>query len=202
MPTSENGTFSFYNDPEKVVGYIEMTKEFDGSSLIHILKGFLDPGARVLELGMGPGKDMDSLIEKGFGVTGSDISRPFLDLYLEKHPKADLMLLNAVSLDTDRKFDCIYSNKTMIHLNPTELKESLKNQHRVLNSKGLIAHSFWYGNEEWKGEEDENENGVQACDYTEKTLLPLIEGMFEMVEISRYSQFEDGDSMFVVMKKI
>ncbi len=52
---------TYFNDKEKVSQYIEMAQGFDGKELIGILKKHLKEGSTVLELGMGPGKDLDIL---------------------------------------------------------------------------------------------------------------------------------------------
>lgn len=189
-------TVRFFNDLSEVKCYIKDSEGYDGSELINRLRKYLPVGAAILELGIGPGKDMDLLIKEGFFVTGSDISQPFLDLYRKRNPEADLLLIDAVNIDTGRKFDCIYSNKVMIHLNKEELRESLKNQHNNLNSNGILAHSLWYGNKK------ENWNGVPFFYYNEDTLIELVTGMFEVVELSRYNEMEEGDSMFVILRKM
>ena len=100
----------FYKNKQNVESYIRFTPSHDGSELIRVLAGALPRGSTVLELGMGPGKDFDLLTER-FDVTGSDASQEFLDLYRKRSEGADLMLLDALTLDTDQRFDCIYSNK-------------------------------------------------------------------------------------------
>ncbi len=96
-----------------------MADGYDGAELIALLRRYLPEGSSVLELGMGPGKDLD-LFRQSYRVTGSDISRVFLDRYRKDHPEADLLLLDATSMDTDRTFDCIYSNKVLHHLSRPE----------------------------------------------------------------------------------
>ena len=93
---------NYYDDENNVDEYIEMSKEYDGRELIAVLKRFLPSGATLLELGMGPGKDLD-LLSQYYQVTGSDSSQVFLDIYKKKHTKADLLLLDARTLDTDRE---------------------------------------------------------------------------------------------------
>ena len=117
----------FFDTEKGVNEYIKMAEGYDGRALIKIFKNYLRKDSKVLELGMGPGKDLDILGEN-FVVTGSDNSSVFLEKYREKNPKADLMLLDAVTLNTDRKFDGIYSNKVLHHLTTEDLKTSLKNQ--------------------------------------------------------------------------
>ena len=123
---------------------MEMAEGYDGAELVEVLKKHLPEGSTVLELGMGPGKDL-ALISRSYTVTGSDSSAAFLDLYRRKNSQADLLVLDARTMATDRKFDCIYSNKVLHHLTKDELTTSLQKQREALNTDGLLMHSFWYG---------------------------------------------------------
>lgn len=49
---------------------------------------------------MGAGKDLD-LLSRSYRVIGSDNAQTFLDIYRQKNPHADLLLLVAVSIETD-----------------------------------------------------------------------------------------------------
>jgi SAM-dependent methyltransferase len=189
---------SYYHDTDNVKEYIELAEGFDGSELIHVLSRYLPAGASVLELGMGPGKDLDILGET-FIATGSDYAQPFLDLYREHHPQADLLLLDATTMDAaiaaGRTFDAIYSNKVLYHLTREELRASLRRQARVLNAGGLLLHSLWYG----EGEEDMY--GLRFVYYTEATFSELLGEEFEVVEMARYTEMEPDDSFYVVLRK-
>ena len=66
----------------------------------------MSENSTVMDLGTGPGKDM-VILKKLYAVTGSDNSQVFLDKYKEKHQDADLLLPDAVTTQTDRRFDCI-----------------------------------------------------------------------------------------------
>ena len=110
----------FFDTKKGVEQYIKMAEGYDGAELIKILQKYLPANSTVLELGMGPGKDMD-ILKKSYAVTGSDNSQVFLDKYKEKYREADLLLLDAITLQTDRKFDCIYSNKVLHHLTQEDL---------------------------------------------------------------------------------
>jgi 2-polyprenyl-3-methyl-5-hydroxy-6-metoxy-1,4-benzoquinol methylase len=147
---------------------------------------------------MGPGKDLD-LLNETFCATGSDCAQPFLDLYRERRPQADLLLLDAITMDAaiaaGRTFDAIYSNKVLYHLTREELRSSLRRQAQVLNPGGLLLHSLWYG----EGEEDMH--GLHFAYYTEMTFGELVGDEFEVVETSRYTEMEPDDSFYVVLRK-
>ena len=101
---------SYFDDPKNVRNYTKMAEGYDGRELVRILSGHLEPGSSVLELGMGPGKDLD-ILKQQYKLTGSDSSQVFLDAYQGSNPSANLLLLNAETLETTQQFDCIYSNK-------------------------------------------------------------------------------------------
>jgi len=102
-----------------------MAKGFDGRNLIEKFKGFFPEHSSVLELGSGPGVDLE-ILSKTYDVTGSDFSQHFLDFISSKLPEVGLLLLNAVTLDTQNNFDCIYSNKMLQHLTNDALQLSIK----------------------------------------------------------------------------
>ena len=117
----------FFDTEKGVEQYIKIAEGYDGAELIKILQRHLPANSTVLELGMGPGKDLD-ILKESYKTTGSDNSQVFLDKYIEKYPDADLLLLDAVTISTNRKFDCIYSNKVLHHLTKEDLIKSLQNK--------------------------------------------------------------------------
>ena len=77
----------YFDSEENVDAYIAMAEGYDGAELIALLRRYLPEGSSVLELGMGPGKDLD-LLRPSYRVTGSDTSRAFLVLF-HTHPSGD-----------------------------------------------------------------------------------------------------------------
>ena len=64
---------SFFHEEKNVKEYISMCEGYDGEELINILRNNLAEGSTILELGMGPGKDLD-ILQKYYKMTGSDYS--------------------------------------------------------------------------------------------------------------------------------
>lgn len=195
MKEKEESIILGYFDNEKnVKDYIKMVEGYDGRDLIKVLKTYLPKGSSLLELGMGPGKDLD-LLRKYYRVTGSDNSQVFLDIYKQRRRNAELLLLDAVEVNTKRKFDCIYSNKVLHHLTKAELKKSFANQEKNLKRKGLLFHSFWYGNKV------EIYKGIRFTYYTEAELVKMFSNDYELLEFKRYKEMKEDDSMYVVLRK-
>jgi cyclopropane fatty-acyl-phospholipid synthase-like methyltransferase len=186
-------TMSFYDDPDNVKKYIEMCEGYDGNNIYQLLSKHLSVNSTLLELGSGGGLDVEYL-KKKYSVTGSDLSEEFLSVCKEKHPEISFLKLNAQKLELSEVFDCIYSNKVLHHLTKEALKESLLQQVKLLSNKGIIAHSFWIG------EDNEEVNGLLFTYYNQEELLGIISESFEILSTLSYKEFEDGDSLFVIAR--
>jgi SAM-dependent methyltransferase len=185
---------NYYDDPANVDNYIKIAAGFDGRELISLLGGHLPIGSRVLELGMGPGKDLD-ILSNSYAATGSDMSRAFIDRYRMQNPDADLLRLDALTLDTDRQFDAIYSNKVLHHLDPANLKQSFAAQADRLTPGGLVLHSFW------RGDGAETCKGMTTYNYQMATLEEQLSGKFHPISINYYAEMDADDSIVVLARK-
>ena len=183
----------FYDKKENIDNYAKFIPTKDGAELVNVLKGHLPKGSSTLELGIGPGKDFE-LLANDYDVTGSDKSLAFLDKYRDKNPKAELLHLDARTLDTDKTFDCIFSNKVLIHLTKDELVQSLARQYEILNDGGLLMHSFWHGDKE------DLYDDLRITYYTEQQLLDMLDESYEVVEIKRHAKMTEGDSVYVLAR--
>lgn len=186
---------NYYDDLQNVKNYIEMTKGCFATELITKLHRFLKEGSTVLELGMGPGNDLE-LLNRTYRTTGSDKYKHFIDLYKEKNPDTDVVLLDAVELDIDQSFDCIYSNKVLISLTKEELAKSIQKQCALLNESGIVFHTFW------KGKNAEDIEGMFCQYYLEEELRDMFSNGFVVLLLESYQEFEEDDSIVVVSKKI
>jgi trans-aconitate methyltransferase len=137
--------------------------------------------------------DMD-ILKKEFHVTGSDTSRFFLERYGKANPEADLIHADAVSIDTQLSFDCIYSNKVLHHLPPEELAKSLGRQKEILSGNGLIMHSFR------RGTGVEEHHGLKFVNQTRTSLRSIVSQVFNIVEVVVYTEMENNDSLYVLAR--
>jgi SAM-dependent methyltransferase len=181
----------YFDNEKHVEEYIQLAEGYDGAALVQKLRQYLPKKSSVLELGMGPGKDL-LLMETYYKVTGSDASQIFLDRFRSNHMEADLLCLDAVTLETDRVFNAIYSNKVMHHLNHESMKKSFNRQAQILEPGGIILHSFWYG------EEVESIEDMEFYQVTELSLQKLLSNQFKILEMKRYQEMEEGDSLYLI----
>lgn len=184
----------FYHTRQSAEDYIKRAEGYDGKELIERLHKYLIAGSSVLEIGMGPGTDLE-ILSQDYKVTGSDYSPEFIRMYREKNPEADLVELNAITLEIERKFDGIYSNKVLHHLTDDELIQSLKKQSHLLNPKGIVCHSFWRG--EYEGEMQ----GLFFKYHTINQLENLFDDCFTVLEAMKYTEMEEDDSVLIIAKR-
>lgn len=183
----------FYNDPIKVDEYENICEEYDGSELYAVLDKHLADNSTLLELGSGPGNDINYL-KKKYSVTGSDLSDEFLIRCKKKHADVPFIKLDAVSIKPDKLFDCVFSNKVLHHLTLEELEKSLKRQQEVIVTNGLFAHTFWLGDKEFTME------GMLFMFYNREHLVKLVSKYFTIIKLYDYKEFEEGDSIFILAK--
>ncbi len=184
----------YFDDVAKAHEYIKMASGYDGRQIIKRLHDFLPPGKTVLEIGMGPGVDL-AILQRDYTTTGSDAAQTFIDIYREKNGDADLMLLDAVTLDTDRRFDAIYSNKVLHHLHRSDLERSLARQREIVTDGGILCHSFW------RGEGEEEFDGLRFSYYNETELETIVASAWTILDLSVYREMEEDDSILLIAQK-
>ena len=184
----------YYKIKESVNEYIESAKDVNGQELIDELRKVLTENALLLEIGSGPGTDWN-LLSKHYQVTGSDFSSEFIKHLKNKFPDGEFLELDATTLNTTHKFDGIYANKVLHHLNDEQLTQSIARQAEILKTGGIICFSFW------KGEGSETFKGMFVNYHTDSDLRKFFESHFEILSISFYEEFEANDSLLLIAKR-
>jgi SAM-dependent methyltransferase len=107
-------------------------------------------GARVLDLGSGPGDGSAILAETGASITGTDFSRQMVDVARRRHPKIAFHEANAEALPFDgQSFDAVVANCVVHHLaQPVVVFREVS---RVLKPGGRFAFVVWGALEEQTG---------------------------------------------------
>jgi len=181
----------FYNDPLKVDEYEQMCDGYDGTELYQVIDKYLHKNTTLLELGSGPGNDIQYFQSK-YKVTGSDLSDEFLSRCRSRFVDVRFEKLDAVLIETDEKYDCVFSNKVLHHLDRVTLEKSLKRHQQVIKPNGIFAHTFWLGDKVFTME------GMLFVFYDRDELLDLVSRYFTIREVYDYKEFEEGDSILIV----
>ena len=104
---------------------------------VDMLAYALPKGAKVLDLGCGPGQFSKYLAEKGFAVEGVDISDEMLAIARAKVPNVQFKKMDMRKLDfAEHTFDGVLAAYSTIHIPTSELPGVLSEIKRVLKPTG------------------------------------------------------------------
>ncbi len=185
----------YFNKRKNVDLYRSMMDGYDNRFLMDEVSKALPKGSTLLELGMGTGADLLSLSEK-YTVLGSDSSPLFVHDFKMKSA-LEVFVLDAVTVDIDKKFDCIFSNKVLQHLSKEDFAISLKNQAAHLNKNGILFFTLWHGTPR---EEFEFDGELRFTYYDSAALKALVPKELLIENLTLYPEFEENDSMLVVLR--
>jgi hypothetical protein len=76
-----------------------------------------------------------------------------------------------------------------------ELIESIRRQSEILNINGIVCHSFW------RGKGFEIFKGLYVNYHNEEEISDFFEDYFNILSISVYQEFEEGDSILLIGRK-
>jgi SAM-dependent methyltransferase len=108
---------------------------------------FLDgvaPGAKILELGCGGGRDAAEMIRLGFAVTPTDGS-PAMAAQAEQRLGMPVRVMRFEELDAEAAFDAVWASASLLHARADALPDVLAKVRRALRPGGRFFASFKLG---------------------------------------------------------
>ena len=162
---SQDTTLSWYRD--NAIQYAEETRN---SLVLDALWEFLSrmkEGGTILDYGSGSGRDSAYFLDKGFSVDSLDGSAE-MKAQAERLFGIKVKLSSFLSLEEKDKYDGIWAQASILHLEEHDLRVALTLIERALKRDGVFYSSFR------KGEEDGYENGRWYTNMTERRLLSLL----------------------------
>jgi 2-polyprenyl-3-methyl-5-hydroxy-6-metoxy-1,4-benzoquinol methylase len=110
----------------------------------------LPPGAHVLEIGSGPGRDADVLESMGLVVRRTDATQAFIDLMAERGRHAER--LNVVTDELGGPYDGVLAMGVLIHVDRQETDAVLRKIHAALKPGGALLAAMRKGDGETAGD--------------------------------------------------
>ena len=162
---SQDTTLSWYR--ENAIQYAEETRN---SLVLDALWEFLSrmkEGGTILDYGSGSGRDSAYFINKGFSVDSLDGSAE-MKAQAERLFGIKVKLSSFLSLEEKEKYDGIWAQASILHLEEHDLRVALTLIERSLKRDGVFYSSFR------KGEEDGYENGRWYTNMTERRFLSFL----------------------------
>jgi ubiquinone/menaquinone biosynthesis C-methylase UbiE len=114
---------------------------FDSSILKKQYKTFMTlcRGKLVLDVGCGPGRDVEHLMINGYQVIGVDYSDGMIKEAKRRVPKGDFRKMDMRNLRFEKNtFDGIWACGSVIHIPKSEVKNVLKGFNRILKPHGIL----------------------------------------------------------------
>ena len=162
---SQDTTLSWYRD--NAIQYAEETRN---SLVLDALWEFLSrmkEGGTILDYGSGSGRDSAYFLDKGFSVDSLDGSAE-MKAQAERLFGIKVKLSSFLSLEEKEKYDGIWAQASILHLEEHDLKTALTLIERALKRDGVFYSSFR------KGEGDGYENGRWYTNMTERRFLSFL----------------------------
>ncbi len=118
-------------------------RHIEQRALVRYLSGRINDQTRILDIGVGTGRVIQTLVELGASeenITGIDVSQELLSDALNKYPHAQLIRASSTNLPLkDEQYDVVTSNMVFQYLDNKMLTESIGEIYRVLVPNGLLC---------------------------------------------------------------
>jgi len=119
--------------------YSQKVKTSIPKAAIELFTSVLIPEARILDAGCAAGRDSRILTDKGFVVTGIDLSKELLKIAKKENSDLDLIFGDLRKLPfKEEYFDGIFACGVLLELDKKDILKVLKEFQRVLKSGGIV----------------------------------------------------------------
>jgi SAM-dependent methyltransferase len=108
---------------------------FEHSPRLDPFLDLLPPGAAILEMGCGDGRDAARMIARGFGVEVSDGTPAMARLASERLGR-EVPVMDFTELEAVEAFDAVWCQASLLHLSEPDLPGVLTRIHRALRPGG------------------------------------------------------------------
>lgn len=163
----------FYDDPEQLADATERSKM--PQDFLDVRDGFvnqLSPGDRVLDVGCGPGHDIEYFEENGLDATGIDASSDVVQYVNDRGLDAEVSDMRDLDFD-DSTFDGLWCNASIHFFPEDEMQKAIEEFYRVLSEEGVMHVSYKLGAESYT-QELENKR-IEHYLVTEDQAIEMVE---------------------------
>jgi SAM-dependent methyltransferase len=142
---------AYSNDP---LGYCEKFKRHK-LELPERFNSLLAANSDVLDIGCGPGRDLDFFASCGHGVVGIELNSSFYDMCSSKHTVVNGDIRELTSFFSPQTFDGIWAQASFVHLSTDEVEAVIVDCFTLLRPGGLFYASVpSSGDTGWRDETD------------------------------------------------
>ena len=174
--------------------YAATTSGLADHDQIEEFSNLLPVKARVLDAGCAAGRDSELFRQRGFEVTGVDLSKRLLDIARQQYPDIDFIMADFLNLPfKNQAFDAVWAHQSLLHLETVDnVKNALKEFRRVLKVDGilLVLVKAKIGNDKTAIVSDAYSNHDRFFQYFTKDEIKdlLKEAKFKVEKVKQYSE--------------
>ena len=150
------------------IEYCEETSAIDVGNLYYPFLNYLSPGARILDLGCGSGRDSKAFREMGYDVTSVDGSPEIADWAraFTGHP---VFVKDFQHIDFNAEYDGVWASASLLHCHRDKLQDVIRKIMESLKDEAVAYMSFKWG--EFSSVDD---RGRQFTNQTTNSLRLLL----------------------------
>lgn len=108
----------------------------------------------ILELGSKKGENLE-LLNGYYEIVASEDEKTKTRYLKDEFIDIRVIVIDKIKIDTHKRFDCVFSDKTFDDCSLEQIKESFANQKNILDENGIIFHIF--------DNEKKNKDEVLSC---------------------------------------
>ena len=165
----------YYN--KNATDMIENTLKLDLQPIYGHFEKYLVPGAKLLDVGFGSGRDSLHFEARGYEVVSIDFAEEVYNRG-KNLLNTEVLLVDIQQMHYQNEFDGIWASAVLFHYTTEEITRILESCYTALKAKGYMYISFKYGKDEM------NRHGRYFNDFTEEKFSKLMENVdgFEILE--------------------
>jgi SAM-dependent methyltransferase len=151
---------------------------------LHDFLKMLPPGARILELGCGSGRDAEAMIKAGFDVEPTD-GTPEIAREAEARLSRRVRVMRFDELDANEEYDAVWAAASLLHVPRLALPHILGLIYRALKPDGLHFASYKAGGLEGRDDHGRYFNYLERAellDFYRTAALWVVEEVVDSVE--------------------
>lgn len=174
----------------------------------NVFLGYLPPGAHILDVGCGNGWKSRYMLDRGYRVTGIDLSDGMIDLARQQAPEAEFIVMDLADIDqVCGNFDAIFAQAVLLHIPKNDVQQSV----RLLTTK-LAPGGYMYvavkdrrpgqAEEEVKIEHDYGFDYARFFSfYSQSEVLEILRAVGLTIVYSTLTRYNTTDWIQVIAQK-
>ncbi len=191
-------TIDYYN--KHAEEFTASTFEVDMESLYQPFLVELQEGARILDVGCGPGRDTLAFKNKGYQVDAIDYSEELVKKATQL-TGIPVRLQSFYEIDADQAYDGIWACASLLHCERTRLKEVIGKLLSALKPNGMLYMSFKHG------DLDREKDGRHFTDLNEVQVKELLNQWDDVSQLKQWITIDQRPNrsekwLNILLKKI